>query len=179
MAKQPTRSKVAKRSKRRTKVRTARRVAPLPPPPLDEGECGSAVEMAMDKKLRKRGYWFDPDEADRVCAFIQTYCVHSKGQWSGKPLRLEPWQRAKIRRLFGWRRPDGTRRYRRTAWWLPRKNGKSTLIAAIALYLTTADGEAGAEVYSAASGEDQARIVFDEAKRMVNSSPASRATVPP
>ena len=128
--------------------------------------------MALDKKLRKRGYWFDPDEADRVCAFIQTYCVHSKGQWSGKPLRLEPWQRAKIRRLFGWRRPDGTRRYRRTAWWLPRKNGKSTLIAAIALYLTTADGEAGAEVYSAASGEDQARIVFDEAKRMVNSSPA-------
>jgi hypothetical protein len=74
--------------------------------------------------------------------------------------------------LFGWHRSDGLRRFRTAYCAVPRKNGKSTLSAGIALYLLVADGEQGAEVYSAATTRDQARIVFDEAKRMVRSSPA-------
>jgi phage terminase large subunit-like protein len=79
--------------------------------------------------------------------------------------------------LFGWRRSDGLRRFRTAYCAVPRKNGKSTLSAGIALYLLVADGEQGAEIYSAATTRDQARIVFDEAKRMVGSSPALRRRV--
>lgn len=76
-----------------------------------------------------------------------------------------------LRRLFGWRRPDGTRRYRRTFWEIPRKNGKSTIASGVALYLTFADNEPGAEVYAAANDKDQAAIVFNEAKQMVVAAP--------
>jgi phage terminase large subunit-like protein len=79
--------------------------------------------------------------------------------------------------LFGWRRFDGLRRFRTAYCAVPRKNGKSTLSAGIALYLLVADGEQGAEVYSAATTRDQARIVFDEAKRMVGASPALKRRV--
>ena len=94
--------------------------------------------------------------------------MHTKGEWAGQPFKLQEWQRdGIIRPLFGWKREDGTRRYRRAYIEIPRKNGKSTLSAGIALYLLFADDEPGAEVYSAAADRDQARIVFDEAKRMV------------
>ena len=79
--------------------------------------------------------------------------------------------------LFGWQRADGLRRFRTAYCAVPRKNGKSTLSAGIALYLLVADDEQGAEVYSAATTRDQARIVFDKAKRMVGSSPALRRRV--
>ena len=79
--------------------------------------------------------------------------------------------------LFGWQRVDGLRRFRTAYCAVPRKNGKSTLSAGIGLYLLVADGERGAEVYSAATTRDQARIVFDEAKRMVASSPALKRRV--
>ena len=79
--------------------------------------------------------------------------------------------------LFGWQRSDGLRRFRTAYCAVPRKNGKSTLSAGIGLYLLVADGEQGAEVYSAATTRDQARIVFDEAKRMVGSSPALKRRV--
>ena len=79
--------------------------------------------------------------------------------------------------LFGWQRADGLRRFRTAYCAVPRKNGKSTLSAGIALYLLVADGEQGAEIYSAATTRDQARIVFDEAKRMVGSSPALKRRV--
>ena len=79
--------------------------------------------------------------------------------------------------LFGWQRADGLRRFRTAYCAVPRKNGKSTLSAGIGLYLLVADGEHGAEIYSAATSRDQARIVFDEAKRMVGSSPALKRRV--
>ena len=79
--------------------------------------------------------------------------------------------------LFGWKRADGLRRFRTAYCAVPRKNGKSTLSAGIGLYLLVADGEQGAEIYSAATTRDQARIVFDEAKRMVGSSPALKRRV--
>lgn len=94
----------------------------------------------------------------------------TKGRWAGEPLHLLPWQERIIRDLFGTLRPDGTRQYRTAYIEIPRKAGKSTLSAAIALYLLF-EGEPGAEVYSAAADRDQARIVFEQAKAMVEGSP--------
>lgn len=83
---------------------------------------------------------------------------------------LEPWQRRLLRRLFGWKRPDNTRRYRKLYCSVPRKNGKSTLLAGIVLYLTGADNEDGADVYCVANDKEQARIIFKEARKMVEAS---------
>ena len=141
------------------------------PRDLDPGEQGSAIELNLDARLKKAGYYFSKEKADHVCAFFETFLRHSKGVHAGKPFVLAAWQRMKLRRLFGWRRPDGTRRYRRSSWWVPRKNGKSTFAAGIALYLTSSDGEAGAQVFSFASNEDQAGVVHNEAKQMVRASP--------
>lgn len=118
-------------------------------------------------------FWFDKAAADLAVAFFEKLLVHSKGEWAGQPFKLQEWQREDIiRPLFGWKRADGTRRYRTAYIEIPRKNGKSTLSAGLALYLLFADGEPGAEVYSAAADTDQARIVFEEAQRMVEASPA-------
>lgn len=112
-------------------------------------------------------------EGDRVVAWIERHLSHVSGQWAGQPLRLAPWQADRvIRPLFGVRERSGLRRYRSALIGVPRKAGKSTLGAAIALRLLTADGEPGAEVYSAAADREQARIVFGIARRMVEQSPA-------
>lgn len=104
--------------------------------------------------------------------FFEQLLVHIKGELAGEPFILQDWQRDEvIRPLFGWRRSDGTRRYRRAYVEVPRKNGKSTLVAGIALYLLLADNEPGAEVYGAAVDREQAAIVFDLAKAMVEASP--------
>jgi phage terminase large subunit-like protein len=121
------------------------------------------------------GCWFDADEAALAIAFFEEFLVHTKGQIRGKPFVLLGWQREEIvAPLFGWKRADGTRRFRRAFIFLPKKNGKSTLSAGIALALLCHDQEAGAEVYFAATKIDQARIVFKTAKAMVNGSPALR-----
>jgi phage terminase large subunit-like protein len=113
-------------------------------------------------------YYFDKDEADKVCRFFE-HLPHIKGRMAGKPFRLEAWQRDEIvRPLFGWKRKaDGTRRYRTAYIEVPRKNGKSTLCAGIALYLLFCDGEQGAEVYSVAGTREQALAVFDPAVAMI------------
>lgn len=106
--------------------------------------------------------------SEDVAAWIERNCAHVKGEWAGSPLLLEPWQRDEvIVPLFGTLNPDGTRRYRTALIGIPRKAGKSTLGAAIALRLLFRDGEPGAEVYSAAADRDQAAIVFEIAKGMV------------
>jgi len=92
---------------------------------------------------------------------------HTKDPWRGKPFELEPWQEKIVRDVFGTIKDDGTRQYRTVYLELPRKNGKSTFSAALALYLLIADGEGGAEVYSAAGDIPQASIVFNEAYNMV------------
>ncbi len=116
-------------------------------------------------------FWFDEKAADRVCGFFVDCLVHVKGQWAGRPFELLDWEREALRDLFGWKRPDGTRRYRTAYISVPRKQGKSSLSAGIALYLLCADGEPGAEVFSAAADKDQAAIVFELAKSMVLASP--------
>lgn len=117
-------------------------------------------------------YYFDTKAADRVVDFIEKTLYHVKGEWAGKPFLLLDWQKEQIvKPLFGWKRPDGVRKYRQAFIALPRKNAKSTLSAALALYTLFADKEYGAEVYSCAGDKEQARLVFSIAKSMVETSP--------
>jgi phage terminase large subunit-like protein len=127
---------------------------------------------AVIAQYREWGVWYDDATAQRAVRFIERYCVHTKGEWAGKPFLLEPWQRDEIMRpLFGWLREDGSRRFRTAYIEIPRKNGKSELGAAVALYLLFADKEPGAEVYSAARDREQASIVFNVARDMCALSP--------
>jgi phage terminase large subunit-like protein len=117
-------------------------------------------------------FYFDEHSAQLAVRFFEQFLRHSKGEWAGQRFVLEDWQKYEIiRPLFGWKRPDGTRRYRTAYIEVPRKNGKSTMAAGIALLLLFADDEPGAEVYSAAADRDQAGIVFEQAKQMVEAAP--------
>lgn len=121
-----------------------------------------------------RGYYFDEQEAERAEQFF-SLLVHTKGKWAGTQFNLLGWQSQEfIRPLFGWKRPDGTRRFRTAYEEVPSKNGKSEKAAGIALKLTRADRELGAEVYAAAGDKDQGRIIFETAKAMVEGSPQLR-----
>jgi len=115
---------------------------------------------------------FCKTSAQRAIQFIERNCRHTKGIYAGSPFQLEPWQRdGIIAPLFGTVREDGARQYRRAFVFLPRKNGKSELGAAIALKLLCADGEQSGEIVSAAKTKEQALAVFNVAKRMVQLSP--------
>lgn len=117
-------------------------------------------------------YTFDEEKASRPIEFIERFCRHSKGEWAGQPVRLELFQKAFIQALFGFvDRETGLRRYREAFFLVGRKNGKSTLLAGLALYMLIADGEGGAEVYSTATKYAQARLLFDECHNMVKQSP--------
>jgi phage terminase large subunit-like protein len=132
------------------------------------------------KTQHSQGYWYDPEAAERVVIFIETLCHHSKGEWRGQLIRLEDWQKDELLRpLFGWMRADGTRLFRIAYVEMARKNAKSTLGAAVGLYLLAGDQEGGAEVYSSATKRDQARIVHDAAVAMVKASPELRRWVKP
>lgn len=136
--------------------------------------------MAERRKLSPCGkFWYDKKAAEFVVDFFTQFCKHVKGPMAGQPFVLDKWQADKIiRPLFGWKRvSDNTRRYRRCYIEIPRKSGKSTLVAGLGNYLLTADGEMGAEVYSAAGDRDQAAIVFDVARSMVEASPALKKRV--
>jgi phage terminase large subunit-like protein len=118
------------------------------------------------KHGHERGLYFDREAAELVLRF-KGMLKHSKGKWAGENLILEPWQQFRTWCMYGWMREDGTRRFRSSYTEVARKNGKSTDGASDGLYLGFADGEPGAEVYSAATKRDQARIVHQEAIRMV------------
>ena len=114
---------------------------------------------------------YDKKKADRAVKFIEML-PHTKGEWEGKPFWLLPWQETIIRDLFGVVKEDGTRQFRTAYIEIGKKNGKSELAAAIALYLLYADNEPSAEVFSAAADRAQASIVYDVARRMVEMTPA-------
>ena len=123
-------------------------------------------------------YIFDLRKGNRPIEFIEKYCRHSKGRWARQSIKLELWQKAFIQAMFGFvDKETGLRKYIKVALFIGRKNGKSTLSAAIGLYMLCADGEGGAECYSVAVKKDQAKIVWEEAKRMVNKSPALRKRI--
>lgn len=114
---------------------------------------------------------YDKAKADRAVKFIENLC-HTKGKWAGKRFWLLPWQEQLIRDIFGIIKPDGYRQFRTAFVEICKKVGKSELAAAVALYLLYADNEPSAEVYGAAADRQQASIVFDVAKQMVEMSPA-------
>lgn len=114
---------------------------------------------------------YDKKKADRAVTFIENLC-HTKGKWAGKRFWLLPWQEQLIRDIFGIVKHDGNRQFRTAFVEICKKVGKSELAAAIALYLLYADNEPSAEVYGAAADRQQASIVFDVARQMVEMSPA-------
>ena len=114
---------------------------------------------------------YDKAKADRAVTFIENLC-HTKGKWAGKRFWLLPWQEQLIRDIFGIVKTDGNRQFRTAFVEICKKVGKSELAAAIALYLLYADNETSAEVYGAAADRQQASIVFDVARQMVEMSPA-------
>ncbi|MFH0902312.1 MAG: terminase TerL endonuclease subunit [Pseudomonadota bacterium] len=144
--------------------------------------AGRLIHLAVERHMRdleegpKRGLHFDRQAAEHVLQFF-SFLKHSKGEWAGKPFVLEPWQQFILWVLFGWKRADGLRRFRTAYIEVPRKNGKTTLVAGIGLYLMSADGEPGAEVYSAATKRDQAKLSWGEAVRMTKASSALRRMI--
>lgn len=114
---------------------------------------------------------YDKAKADRAVKFIENL-RHTKAKWAGKRFWLLPWQETLVRDIFGTVKEDGTRQFRTAYVEICKKVGKSELAAAIALYLLYADNEPSAEVYGAAADRQQASIVFDVAKRMVELTPA-------
>lgn len=121
----------------------------------------SDLEMALDK-----GWYFDRKAAQRAINFIEKL-KHTKGQWAGQRFKLEAWQQFIIWNIFGWKKADGTRRFRYAYVEIARKNGKTALSAGIGLYMLFADGESRPEVYSAATVKDQAKICFSDAVEIV------------
>ena len=115
--------------------------------------------------------WYDEEAADRAVGFFAECLLHVKGEYAGKPFILEDWQEAIVRTVFGWKRTDGMRRFRKAYIEVGRKNGKSTLLAGILLYLLVADGEEGAEIFCAASDRDQAALVHNICAMMTERSP--------
>lgn len=122
-------------------------------------------------------YYFDEETGERPILFIETFCKQSQGT-IGAPLELELFQKAFIQLLFGWlEKETGYRRFRETMFLCGRKNGKSTLLSGIALYMLIADYEGAAEIYSVATKKDQAKKVLTEAVNMIKQSPELRAVI--
>lgn len=132
--------------------------------------------IAEDIIQNEQSQWeYDHAKAMHAINFIEDFCKHSKGSMGGQPFILELWQKALVSAMFGIAdKIDGTRKYQEVILIVGRKNGKSTLAAAIGLYLTIADGELGPEIYSVATKKDQAKIIWLEAKKMIQKSPALR-----
>jgi len=141
----------------------------------------SGAELRAETKALLGGYcpWetagegetFDYAEGRRCIEFFHTRLTHTEGPLALKPLGLERWQQALLFAAFGWRRADGTRRYREVFLFVPRKNGKSTLAAGLVLYRLFEFEDIGQQVYSAAAARDQAALVFDTARKMVTQDP--------
>lgn len=123
------------------------------------------------KKAARRGLWFDQARAAYIIDFFPRFLRHIRGEHAGKPISLEPWQMFWLAVQFGWRREDGTRRFRQWYEEVARKNGKSTKLSGIGLHLAAFDGEPGAKVYTAATKLDQAKITHGDAELMVQFSP--------
>jgi len=117
-------------------------------------------------------YEYNSKKANHAIEFIENFCKHSKGKLAGKPFMLEIWQKAIVATTFGFvHKTEDYRMVKEIALIITRKHGKSTLGSAMGLYMLAADGEMGAEVVSAATKKDQAKIIWDEARRMIKKSP--------
>lgn len=133
------------------------------------------IEEMDDESL---SFYFSEARGEHAIEFIETFCRHYEGEHAGEVVRLELWQKAFVQNIFGWMEKDTHyRRFREYALEVPRKHGKSFLSGCIAAYMLVADGEPGAQVYSAANKLDQAKIVYNVAKAIVEQSPELAALV--
>lgn len=134
------------------------------------------IRTASDEAALLEGCRFSFDRARYVEQFLTKFCRFTQGRWAGQPFELLDFQRENIvYPLFGWLRRDGRRRFRYADIFLPKKNTKTTLCAALEIYLLTADGEARPEVYGAAVDRSQSKKIYDEAAAIVRASPALRS----
>ena len=117
-------------------------------------------------------YFYSSKRANHILEFAENYCRHSKGKFGGKPVRLELWEKAHLATVFGFVDIEGNRKYRESILIVGKKNGKSLLASVVGVYMLTADGEMGPEVYAVATKKDQSKIIWLESKRMVRKSPA-------
>lgn len=124
-------------------------------------------------------YHYSHSRANHILEFAENYCRHSKGKLGGQLVVLELWEKAMLAAMFGFIDDEGRRRYREIILIVAKKNGKSLIGSIVGLYLQVGDGEPGAEVYAVATKKDQAKIIWGEAKRMVNKSPELRRIIKP
>jgi phage terminase large subunit-like protein len=154
---------------------------------VDQIRCGKIIVGQKVKKIYERllsesndnslSFYFDEEKGERPIQFIETFCKQSEGE-IGKPIKLELFQKAYIQALFGFvYRDTGYRRFNETMFLVGRKNGKTTMLSAIALYMMIADGEGSAECYSVATKKDQASKAFKSACAMRAQSPEIRAII--
>ena len=134
-------------------------------------------KLLEESNVEKLPYYFNESKGERPIIFIENFCKQAEGE-IGKPIKLELFQKAYIQALFGFvYKNTETRRFNETLFLVGRKNGKTTLLSAIALYMMIADGEGGAECYSVATKKDQASKSFKSACAMRTQSPEIRALV--
>lgn len=145
--------------------------------------AGRGVRLAVDRFLSDleigilRGLRFDIDAAEYAIEFFETFLFLADGEFDGKPFILEGWQQFILANLYGWMGKDGFRRFRTAYIEIGKGNGKSPLAGGVGIFGLFADGEAGAEVYSAAVTKEQAGILFRDAEIMVDKSPHLRTRI--
>jgi phage terminase large subunit-like protein len=145
--------------------------------------AGPLVRLACERHVRDRteglarGLRFDETKATHACDFFPRFLRFADGRLAGEPFVLQPWESFIVGSLFGWLGPDGTRRFRTGYLEIGKGNGKTPLLAGIGLYLLVADQEPSAEIYVAAYSAEQARVLFRDAERMVESSPQLRRRI--
>lgn len=145
--------------------------------------AGKYIRLACERHLRDlehghaRGLYFDAKAANRTFRLYERVLRHYKGEHAGQPFKLELWQKFGLGCIYGWKRADGTRRFRQALWLVPRKNGKSTTAAGVGIKALIDDDEPGAEVYSAATKKDQAKIVWNTAVKMIQRAPMLAGSV--
>lgn len=152
---------------------------------IESGE--ETVSGKVRKTYKKLAWDLDhPDEffysnrrANHILEFAENFCRHSKGKYGGKRVLLELWEKAMLAAVFGFIDINGNRKYREAILIVGKKNGKSLLASIVGLYMQMADGEAGPEIYAVATKRDQAKIIWQEAKRMVSKSPTLRKRIRP
>lgn len=174
-----------------TRARRARSAPPAPTDPVTQYALdvvagrfvtGTLVKKAAERHLRdladghKRGLFFDTAAAQHAIDFAPLL-HHYVGEWAGTPIRLEAWEQFIVGAAFGWKRADGTRRFRSVYVEVAKKNGKTLLAAVIAILLAFFDNEPGAEVYSGATKRDQAKLSWNAAAAMVRRSPSLRSRI--
>jgi len=134
-------------------------------------------KYAHDVTCKTRQWYYEPKRANHVIEFGENYCRHSKGKFGGQKVVLELWEKAMLAVIFGFIDIEGNREYQEAILIVGKKNGKSLIASIIGEYMQIADGEAGPEVYAVATKKDQAKIIWLEAKRMVNKSPILKKRV--